>query len=139
MDAMFTRIAHVCLHVRNLEESVGFYRRLGFRPVFRFTRDGAPHGAYMEIAPGSFLEFFEDPECAPTPTGSLRHFCLETDDMAEVVSHLDAQSIAHTEPRKGCDDTWQIWLRDPDGNDFEVHAYTAASRQRTGGTVEVDW
>lgn len=139
MDAMFTRIAHVCLHVRNLEESVAFYRRLGFQPVFRFTRDEAPYGAYMEIAPGSYLEFFEDPQSATAPAGSLRHFCLETDDMGSVVEQLDSQGIAHTEPRRGCDDTWQIWLRDPDGNDFEVHAYSDTSRQKIGGVVEVDW
>jgi hypothetical protein len=39
----------------------------------------------------------------------------------------------------GCDDTWQIWLKDPDGNAFEVHQYTPKSMQFTGGTVEADW
>lgn len=136
---MFTRLAHVCLHVRSLRTSLDFYSKLGFRPVFRFTRDGALYGAYMEIAPGSYVEFFEDPSASATPQGGLRHFCLETDGMEGVVAALDAQGIAHTAPKKGCDDTWQIWLRDPDGNDFEVHAYTETSRQKTGGDVEADW
>lgn len=136
---MIVRIAHICLHVRSLAESVAFYERLGFRPIFRFTRDGAPYGAYLEISPGNFLEFFEEPAGSGVQTGSLRHFCLETDDMDATVRQLDGAGIAHTELRRGCDDTWQIWLRDPDGNDFEIHAYSATSRQFVGGDVEVDW
>lgn len=136
---MFTRLAHVCLHVANLETSCAFYRKLGFSTRFRFTREGRLFGAYLEIAPGNFVELFEDPARTPTAQGSLRHFCLETSDMAAVMRHLDGEGVAYTPNKKGCDDTWQIWLRDPDGNDFEVHQYTATSRQLTGGDIEADW
>lgn len=136
---MFTRLAHVCLHVADLHASCAFYERLGFSPRFRFTRQGRLFGAYLEIAPGNFLELFEDPARVPTGQGSLRHFCLETDDMARVMARLDEVGIPYTPNRKGCDDTWQIWLADPDGNAFEVHQYTDSSRQRTGGDVEADW
>ncbi|MCB9496128.1 MAG: VOC family protein [Fibrobacteria bacterium] len=136
---MFSRLAHVCLHVADLSASCAFYSRLGFSTKFRFTRDGKLFGAYLEIAPDQFLELFEDPARTPTAQGSLRHFCLETDDLDAVMAHLAQEGIPHTPAKKGCDDTWQIWMKDPDGNDFEVHAYTSTSRQRTGGDVEADW
>jgi len=136
---MFTRLAHVCLHVRDLEVSCAFYAKLGLTTRFRFTREGKLFGAYLEIAPHNFVELFEDPDRTPTAQGSLRHFCLETDDLAQVMAHLDAQGIPYTPNKKGCDDTWQIWMRDPDGNDFEVHQYTATSRQLVGGDIEADW
>ena len=136
---MYKRIAHVCLNVKNLERSLAFYTRLGFEPVFRFTRKGAPFGVYLKLAEASFIEIFEDPRLeTPVNTGIL-HFCLETQDLDGLMTSLRAQGVDFTEKKLGCDDTWQIWLKDPDGNAFEVHQYTAKSRQFLGGTVEADW
>lgn len=47
LAAMFKRIAHICLNVRNLQQSLDFYTRLGLVPVFRFTRKGARFGVYL--------------------------------------------------------------------------------------------
>ena len=136
---MFTRIAHVCLNVRNLGRSLAYYQKLGFKPRFEFTRGGSKFGAYLEIAPDNYIEMFEDPSMeAPVNTG-IAHFCLESPDLDRTISELRAAGVEFTEKKLGCDHTWQIWLRDPDGNDFEVHAYTETSRQRTGGVVEADW
>lgn len=136
---MFTRLAHVCLNVRNLVRSLEFYERLGFRPRFDFTREGKPFGAYLEIAPDNYIEMFEVPSMEAPANAGIAHFCLETDDLDALVADLAAKGISHTEKKLGCDRTWQIWLRDPDGNDFEVHQYTSKSLQLTGGTVEADW
>jgi catechol 2,3-dioxygenase-like lactoylglutathione lyase family enzyme len=136
---MLKRIAHVCLNVRNLDRSLDFYTRLGFEPVFRFTRAGKPFGVYLRLAESTFIEIFEDPTLeVPVNTGLL-HFCLETDNLDGMMAQLGAQGIAFTEKKLGCDHTWQIWLKDPDGNAFEVHQYTPKSMQFTGGTVEADW
>ena len=136
---MFKRIAHVCLNVKDLERSLAFYTRLGFEPVFRFTRKGGPFGVYLKLAEASFIEIFEEPTLqAPVNTGLL-HFCLETEDLDRVMAELRDRGIAFTEKKLGCDNTWQIWLEDPDGNRFEVHQYTGKSMQFTGGTVEADW
>ena len=59
---MFSRLAHVCLNVRNLAISLDFYRKLGFVPRFDFTRTGRAFGAYLEIAPNQYLEMFENPD-----------------------------------------------------------------------------
>jgi lactoylglutathione lyase len=136
---MFKRIAHVCLNVKNLERSLDFYTRLGLTPVFRFTRQGKPFGVYLKLAEANFVELFEDPTLeAPVNTGLL-HFCLETDDLDRLMTDLRGRGIEFTGKKLGCDDTWQIWLKDPDGNPFEVHQYTQRSMQFTGGTVEADW
>lgn len=136
---MFKRIAHVCLNVRNLQQSLDFYTHLGLEPVFRFTRKGSLFGVYLKLAEANFIEIFEEPKLeGPVNTG-LVHFCLETEDLDSLMTDLRARGIYFTEKKLGCDHTWQIWLKDPDGNAFEVHQYTAKSMQFTGGTVEADW
>jgi len=136
---MFKRIAHVCLNVKSLERSLDFYTRVGFQPVFRFTRQGQPFGVYLKLAESSFIEIFEEPTLeAPVNTG-LVHFCLESDDLDKLMSDLGSRGIAFSDKKLGCDNTWQIWLKDPDGNAFEVHEYTPKSMQFVRGTVEADW
>lgn len=136
---MFTRLAHICLNVQNLQRSLEFYTRLGFRPRFDFTRKGKPFGAYLEISENQFLEIFEDPNVAKSiPTG-LAHFCLESADLQATTAELTKRGIAYTPNKLGCDHTYQVWLEDPDGNKFEIHQYTSRSLQKCGGTVEADW
>lgn len=136
---MFKRIAHVCLNVKDLDRSLDFYTRVGFEPVFHFTRQGRPFGVYLKLAHASFIEIFEDPKLlAPVNTG-LVHFCLESDDLDQLMTDLRDRGIEFSEKKLGCDNTWQIWLEDPDGNAFEIHQYSPRSMQFTGGTVEADW
>jgi catechol 2,3-dioxygenase-like lactoylglutathione lyase family enzyme len=136
---MFTRLAHVCLNVKNLQRSLDYYTRLGLEPVFRFTKQGKAFGVYLKLAPNNFIELFEQPDMeAPVNTGLL-HFCLETEDLETLMADLRAKDIPFTDKKLGCDHTWQIWLKDPDGNAFEVHRYTDKSMQFAGGTVEADW
>ena len=136
---MFKRIAHVCLNVRNLRQSLDFYTRLGLEPVFRFTRKGNPFGVYLRLAEANFIELFEAPGLETPVNTGLVHFCLESDDLDRLMGDLRTRGIAFTEKKLGCDNTWQIWLEDPDGNAFEVHQYTPKSMQFIGGTVEADW
>ena len=97
------------------------------------------YGAYLEIAPNNYVEMFQNDDIKGKSVGRVSHFCLETDNIDAVIEALQAKGISHTPKKKGCDDTYQIWLTDPDGNDFEVHQYTATSRQKIGGDVEADW
>lgn len=135
----FTRLAHVCLQVKDLQRSLAYYRSLGFADRFKFTRKGRDYGMYLEIAPMTYIELFEDPALGPAHNTHLAHFCIETEDLDALVRHLDAQGVAHTAKAQGCDHTWQIWLEDPDGNKFEVHQYTPQSLQQRGGVAEADW
>jgi lactoylglutathione lyase/glyoxylase I family protein len=134
----FTKLAHVCIYVKNLERSVEFYTRLGFKKRFTFTRTGKLFGAYLGFGDDNFIELFEDPT-GEFGRGRLAHFCLETPDIDAAMKALTAREVVFTPKKLGCDATYQIWMKDPDGNDFEIHQYTKKSLQLTGGEVEADW
>lgn len=137
---MFKRIAHVCLGASNLERAIAWYERVGFSVVFDFTRKGKRFGVYMKLSEGNFIEIFEDPELGPVVNNGILHFCLETSDIDAVMAKLKERGVSFSPKKLGVDNTWQIWLEDPDGNRFEVHQYTPASTQLTGGgSVEADW
>jgi catechol 2,3-dioxygenase-like lactoylglutathione lyase family enzyme len=136
---MFTRIAHVCLTAKDLQRSVAYYEKLGLGILFRFTRKGSEFGVYMKLSDGNFVEIFEDPNLGPVVNNGIAHFCLETDDIDAVMGQLTERGVPFTPKKLGVDNTWQIWLEDPDGNKFEVHQYTPTSTQFSGGTIEADW
>ena len=136
---LFKRLAHVCLQVTDLKRTLAYYHKLGLTDVFRFTRKGADFGIYLQISEGHYLEIFEEPSRGPVVNNGLAHFCLESEDLDALMKHLDAQGVSYTPKKQGCDNTYQIWLEDPDGNKFEVHQYTGQSSQLMGGVVEADW
>ena len=137
---VFNRIAHVCLNVKDLDASIDFYTKLGFTKCFAFTKNGGLFGAYLEFGGGNFIELFKDTHRgAGAARGRLAHFCLETPDINATIESLSSRGIEHTPKKLGSDHTYQIWLKDPDGNDFEIHQYTRESSQITGKDVEADW
>ena len=132
---MIKRLAHVCLQVRDIQKTVAFYRDgLGFPIAFSFTKKGKLKGAYFAMGDNTFVEVFE----VDSPVG-ITHFCLETDDIDDFMAKASAKNIECTPKKLGCDQTWQTWLRDPDGNAFEIHQYTDQSRQFKGGECEMTW
>ena len=137
---MFKRIAHVSLKTKDLQKSLEYYSKLGFTVQFMFTSEGADYGAYLKIGPGNFIEIFEDKTLETVVNNGIAHFCLETDSIDAVIEKLTALQVPFTPKKFGCDSSWQIWLADPDGNQFEVHHYTEKSMQlREGASVEIDW
>ncbi len=136
---MFTRLSHVCLSSSNLARTVAYYEKLGLTQIFGFTRNGRDFGAYMKITDGSYVEIFEDPNMGPATNTGILHFCLETDDIEATMATLTERGVSFTPKKMGVDNSWQIWLEDPDGNRFEVQEYTAESSQFSGKTVEADW
>lgn len=135
-----TRIAHVCMNTPNLRNALRFYvDGLGFRKKFDFVdKQGLVFGAYLEISPGSYLEFFENAQGKSVNTGII-HFCLETDDIDGLRARLQAAGISSTDKKLGADHSWQTWVTDPDGNRIEFHQYTSESSQITGQTCKADW
>jgi lactoylglutathione lyase/glyoxylase I family protein len=135
---IFTKLAHVCIYVKDIERSIEFYSKLGMEQRFVFYREGKLYGAYLEFGHGNFIELFED-AAGDFNRGRIAHFCIETPNIEVAMQMLAAAGVKYTPKKLGCDSTYQIWLKDPDGNDFEIHQYTAKSSQIVGGVVEVDW
>ncbi len=132
---MIKRLAHVCIQVSDIQRTIEYYTKtLDLPVVFRFMRGEAVMGCYFDLGNGTFLEAFE----SERPCG-ITHFCLETDDLDAFLAEMARKNVPCTPKKIGCDHTWQTWLRDPDGNAFEVHQYTPGSLQFEGGEVQVDW
>lgn len=131
--------AHLCIKAGDLARTEHFYTQiLGLEKVFAFTREGKIIGFYLRITGTQFIEVFADAKAAPG-TSLMAHLCLQTDNIEQAQRELAAHGIATTARKMGCDGSWQIWFKDPDGLDIELHEYTPASSQLTGKDVVVNW
>jgi lactoylglutathione lyase/glyoxylase I family protein len=136
---MIARLAHVCLHVSDLQASLDFYEGMLELPrKFQFLKGEKLYGAYLQVGPRNYIELFERPGVVPQNTGIV-HFCLETEDIDEAIRILDQKGVEHAGKKLGADSSWQIWVTDPDGNRIELHQYTDRSSQLNGGVVQVNW
>jgi glyoxylase I family protein len=136
---MITALAHACYQVSDLAAADQlFVKTLGLKRHFDFTRKGEVIGFYLEVAPGSYLEFFRCDQSVKGE-GPLRHICLGTPDLDAVIARCRAAGQAIGDKKMGCDGSWQAWIKGPDGIDIEFHQYTPASSQVTGRNCEVDW
>ena len=109
------------------------------RRQFDFFKDGELFGFYLQISPGHFIEIFKADPAAEIRSQRIQHFCLEVEDIDALRDTLIKRGVEVTPKKKGCDQTWQCWCKDPDGIDFEFHQYTAQSSQITGKNCIVDW
>lgn len=137
-----TRIAHACIRTADLDATEAFWcQALGAQKQFDFMKAGARIGFYLNLGGGCYMEFFRrgPQEAAPDGPGAYVHLCLETDDIQQLRRDVLAFGAEATEPKLGCDGSWQFWTQDPNGARLEFHQYTADSAQRTGRPVEVNW
>lgn len=132
MDAMITGIAHLCLVVSDLAKMEDFYvGKLGLAKAFDFVDDkGRRFGLYLKVGRRTFIELFEGRNSAAgAQHAAYRHVCLEVDDIVATVEALRARGVEVTDPKLGSDNAWQAWIKDPEGNAIELHAYTPRSWQ----------
>ena len=129
---MVKGLAHGCFVVRDLDKAVEFYvTKLGLAIAFEFTNDmGKRYGAYLKAGGRCFIELFQGEVTAAGGKPSFQHLCLEVEDIEATVADLRAKGIEVGPISLGCDQSYQAWLKDVDGNAIELHAYTADSWQR---------
>lgn len=128
---MIKGFAHICFLVKDLDKSIEFYQgKLGFSHAFDFIDDkGKRFGVYLHINGRTFFEMFVADAVAPKEKQSYAHMCLEVDDINSTVKDLRAKGVEVSDPKMGSDNSWQAWLKDPDGNPIELHHYTPKSKQ----------
>ena len=116
-----TRVNHVSIFARDLEESARFYEDLfGMErvPTARF-----PQGRVLWLKAGEQqLHLFESDEDDPT---SRHHFGMDVDDFEAVYAKAKKLDVLDTEafgsPLRSHPAGWvQLYLRDPAGNLIEV-------------------
>lgn len=140
MSILARQLAHVCLFSHDLAAAEAFFvGALGLTKAFDFTKKGAWVGLYLTCGERTFIEIFLNGEAPFAKTGQVNHLCLEVPDLPAAVATLRAKGIEVTEPKYGCDDTWQAWLKDPSGTPIELFQYTPKSAQFVGGNREIDW
>lgn len=132
--ANFTRIDHIVILVRRLDEAMRTYQGLGFQVVAGGEHPGGTHNALVAFQDGSYLELiaFQEPE-KPVPHrwygflasgGGLVDFALGAEDVAAVVEQARASGLDYNGPVPGA-------RRRPDGEELRWRLGTP-SPERTG-------
>ena len=96
---------------------------------------------YMSWTDNTFIELFYVPSAhskhVPNPQKSLNytHYSIEVSDLKAFRNQILKRGGApyiETEIERGLENTWTMWMHDPDGNRFEIMEYTPESYQVTG-------
>lgn len=124
---------HVTLSVRDLSAAEGFYKGLGFEPVYRW-QDNAGSLQICHLRLGqALLELYcfrpeEEPELSGVPPWAngfrlgLRHFALLVDDLDKALNALHGAGMLAEKPSpvKGQTCARYVFILDPDGNSVEL-------------------
>jgi catechol-2,3-dioxygenase len=129
-------LGHLVLYVRDLEQSVAFYRDvLGWKQVSPEV-PGMPAAAFSSGRTHHELLLIEvGPDAAPIPQGrriGLYHFGLKVGDTDDELREARAQVQAAGVQISGASDhtvTHSLYILDPDGNEIELYIDVA----------DVDW
>ncbi len=148
--------SHLALNVTDLDRAVAFYCDvLGLKKAFEIkipesVAIDAPEEpvaaiagkvfiAYIDLGNDSFLELFRPlPDYDLSTAGPNRtnmgytHLSLHVEDLASYLEELQKKGVVIDEPMTlGHDNTYQAWIKDPDGNRIELMQYTPESFQLT--------
>jgi lactoylglutathione lyase len=147
-------ISHIAFNVSNMERALDFYCNvLGMEKIFEImipknieeimpgnpivSMAGKPGIAYIQVVPGEFIELFYPKPDTDLSSGGANyerigyvHLSLVVDDIYYAAESLKKQGIKlDSEISKGPDNTYQFWIKDPDGNRIELMQYTEQSFQ----------
>ncbi|MCB0008730.1 MAG: VOC family protein [Anaerolineales bacterium] len=134
---MIKRLAHICIHTHDLEETGRYYfDGLGLEKGFEFIKNGALFGYYIKLGDSTFIEVFQGKN---SEVGNINHLAIEVDDIDAVIARLQAHGYEVGAKKLGADNSWQAWTADPNGVRIEFHEYTPTSMQLVGGQCQVNW
>jgi catechol 2,3-dioxygenase-like lactoylglutathione lyase family enzyme len=128
--------AHVSINVRNVENSIDFYRRmLGIEP----SKVRTGYAKFDVQTPPLNLALNENP--ALKEAGALSHLGIQvgsTEDVLEMRQRwADAGLITRDEMKTDCCYATQdkSWVHDPDGNEWEVFVVLKDNLPETASSV----
>lgn len=138
--SLIKQVAHVCIFAHDLDATETFWTDvLGMPVAFRFTRNGAPYGFYLDAGGRTNVEVFQKPESTFAETNQINHVCLEVHSLDEAIAAIRAKGVKITDKKMGVDETFQAWTADPNGVKIELFEYTDNSAQFVGGDRVANW
>ena len=118
------RTLHVGLRVSDLERSLAFYTRLGYRVLGRVPDTEFGSLTMLKLPGDEFvsLELVHSPDRGRVDPGGLNHLVIKVESMDETLRELAAEEIHAERPSSpdGSEDFWTAWLTDPDGYRIEL-------------------
>ncbi len=125
--ALFKNLGHIALRVNDLQKSLDFYGKLGFKEMTRLLNDkGEAWIVYLRITDDEYLELFPNGVSKPNNARDaigIFHICLTVEDIDATFAELAKVGIQPSQPRKstrGIDGNRGGWIEDPDGTQIEV-------------------
>jgi len=137
---MIRKLAHLNFVTNDLDRIVDFYvNKLGLKVKFTLdNKKGQPFGYYFECGDTTFIEVFDQAMAAEVWGGKVeklvngtqyKHFCLEVTGLDEYSKELKSKGVEVTDISLGMDNSRQMWIADPDGNQIELMEYGPSSLQ----------
>jgi catechol 2,3-dioxygenase-like lactoylglutathione lyase family enzyme len=147
--AKINRLTHCSFRCNDFEKTLAFYRDILEIPIAFTLRneDGSVWLTYLEIAPGEFIELFNERYSGKNdwaPKGH-HHTCFLVLDIQEAARSLESKGVLLTKGpialwdpyripykldcKQGQCNSWCFFVQDPEGNEIEFMQYTAESLQ----------
>lgn len=150
-------LMHASIFCRNIDAIKDFYENvLGLSPrmvIRNYAYENMPDSPYYNAAKtnpnGICIIYFQVNnsqfiECIATDRQlikrenwkgyyGLSHIALTVDDIFKTKEELESKNVTiDSLPRLGNSGTWQMWIKDPEGNPIEVMQFTEKSFQLKG-------
>lgn len=118
---MVKNILHASFVVQNLEHSLAFYCDLVGLELDSERPDLGYPGAWLKVGAGQQLHLLQLPNPDPVTgrpahVGRDRHVALAIDNIAALMTKLQAADLPYTQSKSG---RRAVFCRDPDGNGLE--------------------
>lgn len=117
-------IAHIAIQVKDLQQSRGFYEKIGFEQAFKFEDNGTASVSFIKVNDRQFIELYPG---KPGSSGGLLHICFETADLAALGKQYAAAGLGPTAGAKGRAGNLLFLLRGPTGGSYEFVQYLPGS------------
>ncbi len=128
---MIKQIAHICINTKDLEKTYNFYTKvLGLEKGFEFEREGELFGYYIKLGNNTFIEIFKG---ETGEVGNINHLAIEVENLDGLIQKIRSHGIEINDKILGIDQSYQVWITDPNGIRIEFHEYTPESMQLVGG------